>query len=78
MRLKIFDINLRRRSWWINFTQQLYQHAGDDSWKLIMHTREGMLKKYNASVKNDSTNWSEVYVEFETEEMAALFLLTFS
>lgn len=78
MKLKIIDNDALAYDWWVNFTDMVYQQVDHSNWLAVETRRTELLNQYNASLHNDTDRWSEVYVDFESEEMATLFLLTFS
>lgn len=79
MKLKIIGNNALAYDWWVKFTILLYQRVGVSyNWMDVVRTRTELLNQYNAVFITDTNMWSDAYIDFESEEMATLFLLTFS
>lgn len=76
--LKLFDENVEPYSWWINFANAIQQQAATEYYPDIEQIRNEILKKYKAKLKYDAQNFKDINIEFNSEKMLVLFLLTYS
>jgi len=78
MKLYIFDQNKQVYNWWNNFSTKVFDTAIETDWYTIKQIRTDLLKEYGAVLHDDDGYVINSNLEFESEEMASLFFLTFS